>query len=265
MFLTCGPKTVALWMLGGGKLAFSFSKKAEPKRVVESLKKAKTDVRQEITCLEAGQIHVNSANQAAHALTIPCKNSLQDVSQARRSRAQQATQNRDKAAILPNPGDGFRSTDAGLPKNISQLSAEDEEAARALLNDAASGNTGSQSGKPAHAPILMRNASKRAREGEAPEAKKDMFDKVPVESFGEALLRGMGYDPNVHNTKPVYHDKLRDSLLGLGAKALLPSEKMMLATRKKGAAASKDAASAEVKQSADAQSSNAAAPSSAVK
>merc|ERR1711972_164314 len=75
------------------------------------------------------------------------------------------------------------------------------------------------------APILMREGSKRAREGMAPEASKDMFDNVPVEAFGEALLRGMGYDPAKHTTKPVFRDKLRDTHLGLGAKALLPSEK----------------------------------------
>lgn len=179
-----------------------------------------------------------------------------------------------KKRPISEPGDGSQSNNIGLQKNLSRLSTEDAEAARALLDDAASGNNGSESGRPAHAPILMRNASKRARDGVAPEATKDMFENVPVESFGEALLRGMGYDPNVHNTKPVYHDKLRDSLLGLGAKPLLPSEKMMLANRKKGAAtskdaagvvASKDAAGAEVKQTTEAQSSTAAAPPSAVK
>eukprot|EP00438_Fugacium_kawagutii_P026606 Skav213732 [mRNA] locus=scaffold2563:323198:323881:+ [translate_table: standard] len=48
------------------------------------------------------------------------------------------------------------------------------------------------------------------------------------QAFGLALLRGMGYDPDKHKTKPIWHDKPRDNLLGLGAKALLPSEKMAL-------------------------------------
>lgn len=78
-------------------------------------------------------------------------------------------------------------------------------------------------------PILMRPGSKRVREASsAPEASADMYDAVPVESFGEALLRGMGFDPDKHKTKPVWHDKPRDNLLGLGAKALLPHEKMIV-------------------------------------
>merc|ERR1712008_6000 len=226
-------------------------------------KKAKTDVRQEITCLEARQIHVSSPQQSAQALTIPCKNSLPDVSRARRSHARQATQGQENAPSFSEANNG------GLQRNLSRLSTEDAEAARAILDDAASGNNGSDSGRPAHAPILMRNATKRAREGSVQDPTRDKFETTPIESFGEALMRGMGYDPKVHNTKPVIRETLRDSLLGLGAKPLLPSEKMMLANRKKGAATSKDASKnapgAEVKQTAEAQSSTAAAPSSAVK
>jgi len=105
------------------------------------------------------------------------------------------------------------------------------------------------------APILMREGSRRAREGSAPEASKDMFEKVPVESFGEAMLRGMGYDPNKHTTKPVYNDKQRDTHLGLGAKPLLPHEK----APQKPAKASGSAAKAAGNPAAKATASRAAA------
>merc|ERR1719217_1501387 len=85
----------------------------------------------------------------------------------------------------------------------------------------------------------MKEGSKKVREGSAPEATKEMFENVPVESFGEAMLRGMGYDPKVHTTKPVFRDKLRDNCLGLGAQALLPGEKMQIAGQKKPKAAAK--------------------------
>merc|ERR1719162_1181425 len=47
------------------------------------------------------------------------------------------------------------------------------------------------------------------------------------------MLRGMGYDPSLHKTKPIFRDKLRDNLLGLGAKALLPGEKLQIKGKRK--------------------------------
>eukprot|EP00434_Breviolum_minutum_P012007 symbB.v1.2.010588.t1/scaffold686.1/size316167/7 len=96
---------------------------------------------------------------------------------------------------------------------------------RELLKDAEHGD---QDSVPEVAPILMREKSRRAREGGAADVAKDAYEKVPVEAFGLALLRGMGYDPEKHKTKPIWHEKPRDNLLGLGAQPLLPSEKMAL-------------------------------------
>merc|ERR1719197_1317641 len=56
----------------------------------------------------------------------------------------------------------------------------------------------------------------------------------------------MGYDPNVHTTKPVFRDKQRDGHLGLGAKALLPGEKAQIAGKKKALAKSAPAAASGV-------------------
>ena len=100
---------------------------------------------------------------------------------------------------------------------------QDAEALRELVKDA---KHGEREDVPEVAPILMREKSKKAREGGADDVSKDVYEKVPVEAFGLALLRGMGYDPEKHKTKPIYHDKQRDALLGLGAQPLLPSEKM---------------------------------------
>merc|ERR1719199_1008739 len=106
-----------------------------------------------------------------------------------------------------------------------------------LLKDAAREGDGDDAPVVAPVPILMKEGSKKVRDGNAPEATKEMFENVPVESFGEAMLRGMGYDPNLHTTKPIFRDKLRDNLLGLGAKALLPGEKATIANKKKGTSA----------------------------
>merc|ERR1719436_1070101 len=60
-----------------------------------------------------------------------------------------------------------------------QLSTEDQEALRELQKDIAV--NGSSEVRVHVAPILMREGSKKAREGSAPDANKDMFDRVPVE------------------------------------------------------------------------------------
>eukprot|EP00971_Amphidinium_carterae_P101270 2004053-Amphidinium_carterae.1 len=72
-----------------------------------------------------------------------------------------------------------------------------------------------------------------------------MFENVSVSCYGEAMLRGMGYDPNKHKTKPVYRDKMRDTYLGLGAKAMLPGEALAVAKKRKKEAAESAAANAE--------------------
>mmetsp|Transcript_30103 Transcript_30103/g.65687 ORF Transcript_30103/g.65687 Transcript_30103/m.65687 type:complete len:383 (+) Transcript_30103:110-1258(+) len=205
-------------------VAFSFSKKAEPKRVVESLKTKKEEHREIILGLEAGAVTVDGKVEAQRKLTIPCKNPLESQKRIA-AKAKAATEQRTPSKPV---GDGSE-LPAGLISNLSRLSADDAEATRELLKDAARQGSGDGVDGGLNlevAPILVRAGSKRIREGVAPEATKDMFDKVPVESFGEAMLLGMGYDPSQHKTKPVWHDKPRDGKLGLGAKALLPHEKV---------------------------------------
>lgn len=46
--------------------------------------------------------------------------------------------------------------------------------------------------------------------------KKDSF-RIPVDKFGIAMLRGMGYNPEIHNTKPKIFKKRNYNQSGLGA------------------------------------------------
>jgi len=211
---------------------------------VESLVQKKQDVdREEIKGLEAGQVTVDGPAKTAKLFSIPCKNPLD----AKRE-VNKAPESARKATLLQSEG----TTGGLITHNISKLSVEDAEATRELLKDATKEDDGAEA-LPAVAPILMREGSKNVREGNAPDASKDMYDKVPVSSFGEALLRGMGYDPEKHTTKPVFRDKLRDTHLGLGAKALTPAEKIA-ATKKRKAA--QEAASATAQGGSGEQSSS---------
>ncbi|KLT44374.1 hypothetical protein CC85DRAFT_283615 [Cutaneotrichosporon oleaginosum] len=51
-----------------------------------------------------------------------------------------------------------------------------------------------------------------------PESSLDDYDAVPVEAFGAAMLRGMGYNPK--DDTPMHVPKPRPALLGIGATAL---------------------------------------------
>eukprot|EP00425_Heterocapsa_triquetra_P001691 CAMPEP_0195059592 /NCGR_PEP_ID=MMETSP0448-20130528/7047_1 /TAXON_ID=66468 /ORGANISM="Heterocapsa triquestra, Strain CCMP 448" /LENGTH=233 /DNA_ID=CAMNT_0040089893 /DNA_START=72 /DNA_END=773 /DNA_ORIENTATION=- len=227
------------------KLSFGFAKKAEPKRVVEALKVKKDDGRQIITSLEEGSVKIDGKEEAKKLPVIPCKNPLEAQRAAVKAKA--AAAKSGAKASAPQPGEGTQlNPDGGLSK--PKLSKEDEEALAELKKEAANGTTGEE-GPVKVAPILMTKGSKRAREQDAPDASKDQFEKVPVESFGEALLRGMGYDPETHGTKPVFYGTPRDNLLGLGAKALLPSEKALIKGSKDAAKKPKAAGAPPVKAS----------------
>jgi hypothetical protein len=223
---------------GKPSFSFGFSKKADPKRVVQALAtEKKKDDRVSIIGLEAGQVTVDGPVEEAKLPIIPCKNLL-EARHPKPTESKIAATNAD--AAIKTSAKTFAGDDlpGGLvQRNISQLSSEDAEAARELLRDAASaadgaGSVGVIASRSNVVPILMREGSKKARNGEAPEGSKDMFDRVAVEGFGEALLRGMGFNPDDHKTTPIFHDKPRDGLLGLGAKALLPHEKVAAAKRK---------------------------------
>jgi hypothetical protein len=256
------------------KLSFGFAKKAEPKKHVAAFSTKKEEPKREIIkAVEEGQLDVEAPIDGG-PLVIKCKNPLDSHNESRKPKPKvllpvgakveyfSVSQKCWKPAVVKGTQEGLYMLDVkptpvepsqvraqaeekssdDLPgglvsKNMSKLSAEDAEAMRELLRDASREGEGDAAPAAAVAPILMKDGVKRAREGAAPEATREMFENVPVESFGEAMLRGMGYDPKVHLTKPIVRDKLRDNLLGLGAKALLPGEKATIANKKKGASA----------------------------
>lgn len=197
--------------------------------MVEALTQKSNDNREVILGVEGGLISLEAPQAEPEALCIPCKIPLRP---ARRRPDPPSKEDADRGK---NQEGG-----AGLVvRNLSKLSREDADAAHELLKDALRSDTDDP--RPDIAPIvpiLARSGAKRSREGPAPEATRDMFNNVPVASFGEALLRGMGYDPAADHAKPVYREKMRDTYLGLGAKPLLPHEKL---------AASQHASSAKAK------------------
>eukprot|EP00928_Gymnodinium_smaydae_P007462 TRINITY_DN12682_c0_g1_i1.p1 TRINITY_DN12682_c0_g1~~TRINITY_DN12682_c0_g1_i1.p1 ORF type:complete len:409 (-),score=108.60 TRINITY_DN12682_c0_g1_i1:318-1544(-) len=254
--------------------SFGFAKKAEPKRVVEALAQTtrKKDDRVAILAVESGKVTVDGPTEAEKLPSIPCKNLLEDSRAVRQN--QKAASSTDGApgatAAKPKTASEQAEQQDALPgglvqRNLSKLSSEDAEAARELLAQATGGAgsgsaDGAGGGVPVQ-PILMREGAKRARLGQEPDAAKDQFDRMPVDNFGMALLRGMGYDPEKNATKPVIHDKVRDHCLGLGAKALLPHEKLAAAKKKAGGAPAAAAAAASSSAgAASSSSSSAAAP-----
>jgi len=238
--------------------------------VVEALVQKKDDGREEIKGVEAGKVAVEKPKEGQGPLTIACKNPLAEhVSSTKRpAKANVGAEGNNKPKTLTG---ALEEAPGGLlARNLSKLSAEDAEAMQELLKDASREGDGDGQASAATVPILMKEGSKKVREGagSAPEATREMFEHVPVESFGEAMLRGMGYDPDKHLTKPVFRDKPRDNLLGLGAKALLPTEKALIQGKKKAAPAKKAAgasAASSVAASAEEPTSSAsAAPAQAL-
>eukprot|EP00747_Dinoflagellata_sp_TGD_P181820 gnl/TRDRNA2_/TRDRNA2_35795_c0_seq1.p1 gnl/TRDRNA2_/TRDRNA2_35795_c0~~gnl/TRDRNA2_/TRDRNA2_35795_c0_seq1.p1 ORF type:complete len:421 (-),score=109.05 gnl/TRDRNA2_/TRDRNA2_35795_c0_seq1:121-1299(-) len=241
-----------------GGFSFGFAKKAEPKKVVEALAATtrKQEVREEIKDLQDGEINLEAPRPGQGPLVIPCKNPLAEhVANRPKPKAKPQESISDEQRLKAQDD-----LPAGLiAQNISKLSEEDAETVKELLKDAQ--KTGDDEDDAVQvAPIAMKDRgsapilSGRRDKNKEPEATRDMYDNVPVESMGEALLRGMGYDPKKHVTKPVWRDKPRDNLLGLGAKALLPHEKGgQLPGKRKPAAAEKAAAPAQAAPSAPAE------------
>lgn len=213
-----------------GGLSFGFGKKAEPKRYVAALSTKQADTREEIKSMEEGKLELQKPKEGQGPPVIKCKNPLQDHQAATLAKREATAKLSAQKPKLDKP---LEECEGGIVSNISKLSDEDAEAMRELLKDAQRDGDGEGAPVAASMPILMKAGSKKAREAGGAEASKDMFDNMPVESFGEAMLRGMGFDPNKHKTAPIFRDKLRDNLLGLGAKALLPGEKLQIANKRK--------------------------------
>lgn len=205
------------------KIGFSFAKKTEVrKNIGVQPKEVNPDVKTEVIVdIEDGKITSENPTDEG-PLVIPCSNPLK----LKRKREDAETSGAKDAEAAKRKKEE-------LDAKLAGLSAEDREAALALFK-ASGGDVDDQEDVQ---PIMMQSkfsglrsegASDKeqlARESALlPEPSKDQFDAVPVEQFGIALLRGMGYDPKKDTNKPILLQR-RSGLAGLGATNLLPGEK----------------------------------------
>lgn len=226
-------------------MQFSFSKKAAPKKKAEVQLKEEGVRKEALLSLDGGEVELAEPLPGEGPLVIPCKNLLKTDEEVKKAKEEEKVKAKTlERAMEENEGGLINTKSSGLiSKNLTKLSEEDADAVRELLKDAQK-DPEENDAAVKQKPILMRNekfwenrkqgGSERdhiTREMEdLPAANNKMFDNVAIENFGEAMLRGMGYNPKVHTTKPVAFQQ-RDQKLGLGAKALTPWEKAQAAAK----------------------------------
>lgn len=229
-------------------MQFSFSKKVAPKKKVEVQLKEDGPRKEGLLALDGGEAELAEPLPGEGPLVIPCKNQLKkdsDINKAKQEEKAKAKPKELEKAVEENEGGLINPKTSGLiSKNLEKLSEEDADAVRELLKDAQNKEPSGEEPQVKQKPILMRNEkfwenrklggsdrdNIRREMEEMPEARTKMYENVAIENFGEAMLRGMGYDPKVHTTKPVSFQQ-RDQKLGLGAKALTPWEKAQAAAK----------------------------------
>lgn len=202
------------------KIGFSFTKKTEVRQNVGvQIKETDPNVKTEVVKdIEGGKLTLENPVEEEGPLVIPCQNSLKRKKQIDVEAATDAEKKKRKEE---------------LQQRLAGLNEADKEAALKLLK--ASGEDISEDEEAM--PIMMQSQFHGLRqqggtekqmlqreEALLPEASKDQFEAVPVEQFGMALLRGMGYKPKEDKNKPVLLAR-RAGLAGLGATGLLPGEK----------------------------------------
>ncbi|KAJ2741350.1 hypothetical protein GGI20_005245, partial [Coemansia sp. BCRC 34301] len=60
-------------------------------------------------------------------------------------------------------------------------------------------------------------AEKKVDGGSDSDVDEDTYERVPIEEFGAAMLRGMGWTESPNDDDAIVHNGKRPSLLGLGA------------------------------------------------
>eukprot|EP00397_Hematodinium_sp_SG-2012_P033558 GEMP01035871.1.p1 GENE.GEMP01035871.1~~GEMP01035871.1.p1 ORF type:complete len:403 (-),score=100.84 GEMP01035871.1:749-1957(-) len=201
------------------KIGFSFSKKTEVRQNIgvqirDLDSEPKKDV---ILDIANGKVTLENPEVDTGPLVIPCTNLL------KLKRKRKGDDDDDEAK---------RKKDE-LAAKLETMSAEDREAALALIQESTGNN---EIGDGEVQPIMMQSKFHGLRvdggtdkqmllreEAILPEAAKDQFETVPVEHFGMALMRGMGYNPKKDTNKPILLAR-REGMAGLGAVGLLPGE-----------------------------------------
>jgi len=202
------------------KIGFSFTKKAEVRKKVGVQlvddSGPKVEIIKDIT---NGEITPQTPVVDAGPLIIPCLNPLK-IKRKRADNYEEEAKRRKE-----------------LTAKLDLLSPEDREAALALMADPNEEEEEDDDTQP----IMMQSKFHTVRgdlglsdkemlrkeQDLLPDAKKDQFENIPVEKFGLALLRGMGYDPKTDENKPIILER-REGISGLGASTLLPGQKDVL-------------------------------------
>ncbi|KAF4743186.1 hypothetical protein FOZ62_004767, partial [Perkinsus olseni] len=122
------------------------------------------------------------------------------------------------------------SSSSTSPIEIDGAESEDAQAIRELFNDARARSseltTAEEFGQAVDGvePILCQVNKRRKTKGHD-----DDFDEskdtreIPIEEFGMAMLRGMGFDKDKHVQQPIFTER-REGHVGLGAKVALPTD-----------------------------------------
>lgn len=109
--------------------------------------------------------------------------------------------------------------DEDTPMAPAKPLTEDELALQALLRGTDETTSKPQVAAIPLAPLTEEEALKRDMEDLPDVASLDDYSRVPVEQFGMAILRGMGWKPPASGEEELWLPTERPALLGLGAKA----------------------------------------------
>jgi len=219
--------------MGFGGFGFK-TKAAAPKKAAVQEKKEEV-VKQTLTDISEGELKLLDPVETG-PVVIPCKRPL--VLQGKKRPNQAPTS--DPSSKAPKLGEADQAA-------LDEIKAEAKGETSAAQREA-----------EAAVPILMQNSGlwekrkalkaegKQGRHADRalyeeelkilPDTDKEQFERVSVDNFGIAMLRGMGFDPNGKHVKPI-ETKRRDAGLGLGAMPrisgmLLPDEKAKLEKEK---------------------------------
>eukprot|EP00917_Polyrhabdina_sp_WS-2016_P016564 GHVP01035824.1.p3 GENE.GHVP01035824.1~~GHVP01035824.1.p3 ORF type:complete len:272 (+),score=80.23 GHVP01035824.1:2444-3259(+) len=187
---------------------------------------------------------------------IPCKHLLNDPKEIAKPAAKpDPTEVRKKYRHIIVKDERVEKEDSNELKKEEDLNlkkeegvaTEDKEAVNAILHDLESRDSGvtfeervESSSAKISVPILARNTDLLKIRSDTdsndvkkfhdeislcPEVRLSQYDSVPVEEFGVALLKGMGFNPQKHATKPYVFTARQYIHGGLGSDQKLKEEK----------------------------------------
>lgn len=216
-------------------LSFSFSKKKEPTQVVVPTKILGKDDDGDrntevdfVTSIDDQQIVSTKPVAAKKELVIPLIQNnnwrLEQAKKRQEARSKKEVTKTDQMAM-----------DTTAPPAGNGMSLE-EKACRELIQEARNFNEESEDRVNSMSnrviPIFMANRVPEGFEADddfdvsarAENPSQEDYEQVPVEEFGMAMLRGMGFRPEDAKKVPVVDVKIRPKGLGLGAEIPAPTK-----------------------------------------